>query len=243
IADGTLAASSVPSITGTAKVGHTLTAQSGSWTPAPDSTSYQWLRCDNSGASCSSLSGATGSTYALVAADLGSTIRLDQTATKTSYANDTQSSATTAVVVSGTFSSSAAPSISGTLAVGQTLTANTGTWTPAPNTTSYQWLRCDSTANNCNPILGQNAGTYTLALADLGNTIRLNQTATSAGYSDDTQSSNVSATIAAGDFSTTTAVAVNGTPAVGTATTLSAATYSTAATAATYQSHLSDTTE
>jgi hypothetical protein len=42
---------------------------------------HQWRRCNTSGSSCSNVSGATGASYALTSADVGSTIRVRVTAT------------------------------------------------------------------------------------------------------------------------------------------------------------------
>jgi len=58
------------------------------------------------------------------------------------------------------------PQISGTAAVGQTLTATPGSWSPLASTISYQWQRCDATASDCAPIAGAVNGTYQLAAAD-----------------------------------------------------------------------------
>src|ERR1700738_4748632 len=43
---------SLPTITGTAQQGQTLTEHHGSWTHEPTSYSYQWLQCDNLGGGC-----------------------------------------------------------------------------------------------------------------------------------------------------------------------------------------------
>lgn len=67
-----------PEITGTEQVGETLTATTGTWTNSPDSYAYQWQR--NTG-SWADISGATGSTYDLVEADEGATIRVQVIAT------------------------------------------------------------------------------------------------------------------------------------------------------------------
>lgn len=69
-----------PAIAGTPRVGETLTGSNGSWSGAPTAYSLQWRRCDAAGTSCADVSGATGSSYALAAADQGATIQLAVTA-------------------------------------------------------------------------------------------------------------------------------------------------------------------
>ena len=72
----------VPAISGTVQQGQTLSATNGTWAgyPAPSFT-YQWQDCNSSGAGCTNISGATASSYVLVAGDVGSTIRVTVTAT------------------------------------------------------------------------------------------------------------------------------------------------------------------
>jgi hypothetical protein len=66
-----------PIISGTAKVGNTLTASSGTWTSSSNITySYQWLRCDANGTGCSNIGGATGTHYQVKSGDVGHTIRV-----------------------------------------------------------------------------------------------------------------------------------------------------------------------
>lgn len=69
---------------------------------------------------------------------------------------------------------SAAPMISGTTTVGQTLTASAGTWSNSP-TLSYQWRR-DGSA-----IAGATGSTYDLVAADQGATISVTETAVTDG--------------------------------------------------------------
>lgn len=74
---------------------------------------------------------------------------------------------------------SAAPTISGTPQVGQTLTASTGTWNSQTTPTfTYQWQRCDTAGNNCAAIPGATAQTYTVQSADVNSTLRVVVTAT-----------------------------------------------------------------
>ena len=62
-----------PSISGTAVVGQTLTASTGTWTNSPTSYGYQWRRCQ--GTACSPVDGATSSTSVLTSADEGRSLR------------------------------------------------------------------------------------------------------------------------------------------------------------------------
>jgi hypothetical protein len=67
----------------------------------------------------------------------------------------------------------AAPAVSGTAAVGQTLTSGTGTWLNFPVTYAYQWQRCDSAGANCVPIAAATAQTYVITSSDVGFTLEI----------------------------------------------------------------------
>ncbi len=47
-----------PTISGTPRVGQTLSASTGTWTGNPTSFGYQWQRCDPAGANCADIAGA-----------------------------------------------------------------------------------------------------------------------------------------------------------------------------------------
>jgi hypothetical protein len=64
-----------PTISGTPQEGKTLTGQRGTWTNNPSDYDYFWLRCDNSGGSCSAISGANTRQYTLKSVDVGNTVR------------------------------------------------------------------------------------------------------------------------------------------------------------------------
>jgi hypothetical protein len=89
----------LPTISGTAQSGATLTGAPGSWTNTPTGYAYAWLRCDTTGGSCQPISGATVSSYVLTDADVGSTLRLAVTATNRIATSPATRSAATAVVV------------------------------------------------------------------------------------------------------------------------------------------------
>src|ERR671938_1239436 len=69
-------ASDVPTITGSTVEGQTLSATSGTWSGPSPNYAFQWLRCNTSGAACTTIAGATSSTHILRAADIGTTIRV-----------------------------------------------------------------------------------------------------------------------------------------------------------------------
>ena len=165
----------LPIILGTTTQGQTLYTSNGSWSKSPTSYSYQWCRCTSSGASCVNISGATSSSYALVLADAGSTIRAVVTATNASGSTSATSSQT-AVVVGLAPANTALPTISGTAIQGRTLTASNGSWSNPPTSYSYQWRRCSS-STSCVNISGATSTSYTLVSADVDSTIRIVVTA------------------------------------------------------------------
>jgi hypothetical protein len=70
-----------PVVSGTPQVGKELTTTNGTWSgTTPLSFSYQWRRCDETGGSCSDISGATSNTYALKSVDSANTLRVVVTA-------------------------------------------------------------------------------------------------------------------------------------------------------------------
>ena len=72
----------------------------------------------------------------------------------------------------------AAPTVTGTAAQGQTLTADRGRWSGGPEQFTYQWKRCDSLGANCADIAGATAATYVVTPADAGFTLGVRAQAT-----------------------------------------------------------------
>lgn len=88
----TLTTAPTPTISGTVKVGKTLTAKPGTWKPSGVSFSYQWKR------SGTAISGATKATYKLTKSDKGKKITVTVTGTKTGYASVSKTSKSTSSV-------------------------------------------------------------------------------------------------------------------------------------------------
>jgi glucose/arabinose dehydrogenase/PKD repeat protein len=87
-----------PSVNGPTMVGKTIKTSNGTWTGStPISFTYQWRRCDASGAACVDVPGANSSRYTLVSADAGRTMRVTVTATN-SVASGSATSAATSVI-------------------------------------------------------------------------------------------------------------------------------------------------
>ncbi len=113
-----------PTITGNARVGQTLTASDGTWSNAPTSYAYQWVRCNSGGAACVNAANGTQKSYTLVGADRAHTMRVKVTATNTDGSASAQSDPTPVVqpaAASTAPKNTSAPSISGSAQVGEEL--------------------------------------------------------------------------------------------------------------------------
>lgn len=122
-----VATAGTPGVSGTARVGNTLTSSTGTWTTGTTYT-YQWLGDGRP------ITGATGATFVPTNAQSGMRIAVAVTGARAGYPTLTRVSAATSARVMRW----ATPKISGTVAVGSTLTAKPGTWTTG-TTFTYRW--------------------------------------------------------------------------------------------------------
>src|SRR5207253_2391133 len=136
---------SPPTISGSAQVGQALSAQAGEWSGAPTSFAYQWLRCDEGEVGSASSRLSSASSYTLVGADVGATLRVQVTASNAAGPSTPARSSQTAVIAPAPQppANTSPPTISGSAQVGQALSAQAGEWSGAPTSFAYQWLRCD----------------------------------------------------------------------------------------------------
>ena len=163
-----------PVVTGSARVGGTLTCTTGTWT---DSTSIvvEFLR--NNAVVQSS---TTVRTRILAAADLGASVRCRATA---SGPGGTGAPALTSAVTVGAGAAATAVAkpkilVSGKVKVGKKLTASRGTWSPAASYAyTFIWKRGSKVVKQ-----GSTASTYKTTKKDKKKTITLTVRAARAGY-------------------------------------------------------------
>ena len=153
----------VPAITGTVAEDQILTADTAGISDADGlgAFSYRWLR---NGAV---IVGATGSSYTLDDADVGSQISVEVSYTDGQGTPETVTSAQVGPVANVNDAPVGVPAITGTVAEDQTLTADTSGISDADGlgAFSYRWLR------NGAAITGATGTTYTLTDADVGQQI------------------------------------------------------------------------
>jgi len=177
----------VPVVTGDIEEGDLLTTSNGTWTNSPTSFTYKWLRDDVV------ISGATASTYTIVAADLGTTLKSQVIATDGGLPSLPAESIGT--VIATIPINTVLPLVSGDAEEGSTLTTTNGTWDNSPTSFTYRWLRAGT------PISGATLITYVSVSADVGNAITSEVTAINAAGSSlpAVSSNNIVVTAASGN--------------------------------------------
>ena len=190
-------ATGLPTITGAAQVGETLTASA---TGIADDDglnnatfAYQWLADD------AKINGATASGHTLVAADAGKAIKVRVSFTDDASNDEELTSAATGAVAAAppppNTPATGGPTITGAAQVGETLTADTTGIADGDGLNNaafaYQWLDDDAEIN------GATASTYTLADADEGKAIEVKVSFTDDAGNDEELTSAATGAVAA----------------------------------------------
>ncbi len=206
-------ATGLPSITGTAQVGETLTADTTGISDGDGlnnaTFAYQWLADD------AEINGATASSYTLADADAGKAVKVKVTFTDDAGNDEELTSAATGAVAAvpppPNTLATGLPSITGTAQVGETLTADTTGISDGDGlnnaTFAYQWLADDAEIN------GATASSYTLADADAGKAVKVKVTFTDdAGNDEELTSAATGAVAATAVVTPSLAATVHGVP-------------------------------
>ena len=166
-------ATDAPTISGMARVGETLTADTTGISDGDGldnaTFAYQWLAAD------AEIDGATAATYTLAGDDAGKAVKVRVFFTDDGGNDEELTSAATGAVAAApppaNTPATGAPTITGAAEVGEPLTADATGISDDDGldnaTFAYQWLADDAEIN------GANASTYTLADDDAGKTIKV----------------------------------------------------------------------
>ena len=170
----------------------------------PDTFAYQWFRSD--GTNDTPIDEATKSSYTLASEDGGQRIKVQVTFTDKNGFPESRDSDLTAVI---NHSATGRPTISGSLVVGGTLTADSSEIADRnglPGAFSYQWHH----GAGDTPIAGATGSTYALTEADKGKSIRVEVSFVDSDGNQETLSSDLTEEVAAVDHPATGAVFVQG---------------------------------
>ncbi|MCW2818054.1 MAG: domain containing protein [Marmoricola sp.] len=160
---------SAPVITGTPQVGRTLSATTGTWSPAPAGVTYAWL------VDGTPVPGSTRSTFSPATTRVGHVVSVRVTATGSGLSPVSRTSAATAPVSAGVLPVSGTAQVTGTTSPGSRLHLSLPT-VPQGTAAAVTWNR-DGRA-----IGGATGRDLTLGTADLGHRISTVVRLTRAGY-------------------------------------------------------------
>ncbi len=163
----------VPTISGVAQVGQILTSTNGAWLNNPLSYTYQWYGGNNS-----PISGATGSTYLIGPADIGTQIFIAVTAINANGSSQPEQSASTGAVIDIIPTINTPPVIPGFMPqVNSPITAIDAIWNNSVTSLAYQWKVGGINATGA----GATTLAYTPIFADVGFRLTITVTAINTG--------------------------------------------------------------
>ncbi|MGH3335508.1 MAG: CHAP domain-containing protein [Nocardioides sp.] len=195
--DRKVAARERPDVTGRAAVGQPLVATAGRWS-VPSSHTFQWL------ADGKRIRGATSPRFTSGPELQGRRLSVRVTASRRGYLDGATTSELTARVERGRMEVVSTPQVTGTLRVGEVLTAGGAAWSPRPETTSIRWYA------GRERIKGERGSRLQLAPRHLGKRISVRVTARREGYRSSTVTSPRTDQVATGRFAITTPFTLGG---------------------------------
>lgn len=162
----------VPALVGSGKVDTVLTAPQPTWSLNGVTTTTQWL------VDGVEVPGGTTSSYTVQAVDLGHQVSVRWTGALTGHTSGEATSQGVTAILGDAPVAASRPTVVGTAAAGQTLTATSGDWDQPGLAFGYQWLR------DGEPIAGADQASYDVLVADAHRTLAVVVTATRAGHAD-----------------------------------------------------------
>ncbi len=166
-----------PSVLGTAQRSSMLSANIGVWSGIGNTYSYQWQRSAD-GTTWTNITGATGASYTVAAADETDTVRLRVTASNPDGTVTTNSQPTSTIPSSPPVNT-VAPTVTGNAQRGSTLTTSQGSWGGIGNVYTYLWQRSTDNGSTWTNVSAATGLTYQdLSHGDEGSQLRLQVTAT-----------------------------------------------------------------
>lgn len=181
-----------PTISGTAKVGYTLTARPGTWNPSA-TFSYQWRRGTEA-------VGTDAPTYRLVGEDYGKTITVTVTGSAPGYAPVARTSKPTAKVAAGALSTTT-PVVGGVARVAETMSVKPLAWGPGTVDLTYQWYKVSSRGKSYKlTTASARTASYAIQGTDAGYRLKVTVTGTEAGYATKSVSSKATGYVAKAVF-------------------------------------------
>ncbi|MBD8605771.1 hypothetical protein IFT73_02795 [Aeromicrobium sp. CFBP 8757] len=196
---------STPVVSGTPKIGRRLTLDVGTWEPGTFFT-YQWAV---NGVNVTAANGGTGPSFVpSLATQVGQTVTVTVTGTKSGYGNVARTSTATAPVVAGEFGDVPTPTLSAAPRALAPVSAVPGVW--EDNTTfAYQWSVEGS------PVTGATGVTFTPTLAQVGARLTVAVTGTKPGYPTAVTKVSEAVAVAPAAQTATPVPTISGTPTVG----------------------------
>ena len=191
----------IPTMSGTLRDAETISAAPGTWTGTPPlAYEYQWRSCDAANDDdCTDIAGATAANFQITSAEVGRRLRVQTTATNAAGPGQSASAESDAsdVVAPAPPANTSPPTVSGQTQSGQTLTADSGSWSGTPTISyAYQWRSCDADSGDCVDIAGATGQTYVLTAGEVARRVRVRVTATNAAG--DTSADSAPSTVVTG---------------------------------------------